>query len=404
MPELVARPVRLRHPAPFPSAFQHVQVAMPAAPGVDAHAVVVDLADEVDPALVDAAVRRHWWSADHRQLAVRRATARELLAEGAPVLRTSALGWVDPAERSSPGFPLASDADDVPRGWVPARRRDPSGSAEGWMPYTAAVARPADARPDEPLTHPPLLGGFGAGTDSGAAFDAAWRASVVDDALWCWWVGLVPAASVDPTPEVRRLWGDADLDLTLRHLDHGSLAPVTLAVVDDGVASTVGGGFGQDAVAQRTAIARALWQLAIARRLDDPAGALTAPGVVPHRADRRYAPDSVIDRRRLLDPLAHVQLALDPRVRTRVRRHLDEVVAPAGEVVAPAGAGVERSAETWTVSLAPGGDVVRVLSPAAVPLPLGAFRLDPALVARVARRAGRTHAAAAEDLPPFPGW
>ena len=414
MRELVARPVRLRHPPPFPSAFQHLQVAMPAASGVDAHAVVVDLAEEVDAALVDAAVRRHWWSADHGQLSPRRATVRELTAEGRPVLRVDALGWVDPAERALPGFPLAPDADDAPRLWVRARRDDASGSAEGWMPYTAAVARPTDTRPDEPLVHPPLLGGFGAGVDPVSAFEAAWRGVVVDDALWCWWTGLAPAASVDPSPEVRRLWADADLALTLRRLDRGVISPVTLAAVDDGIAQTVGGACGQDATAQRTAIARALWQLAIARRLDDPAGSLSAPGVVAHRADRRYAPSSAAERRRLLDPLAHVQLSLDPRVRRVLQQRLDSAATASSPRVSRTdgtpsasrdpGAPPAAPVETWTVELSPDSRVVRVLSPAAVPLPLGAFRLDPALIDRAARRLGHGVTAEAEQQRPFPGW
>jgi len=395
-PGLTARPVRVRHPAPFPAAFQHLQVAMPAAAGVDAHAVVVDLAPEADPAAIDAAVRRHWWSADHGQLEVRRASARELVADGALVLRASELGWVDPTERAMPGFPLAPDDDVVERRWVRARRA----GAEGWMPYTAAVARPGDARPDEPLTHPPLLGGFGAGTDSHDARAQAERATVVDDALWCWWTGLAPAASLDLSSEVRKLWADADLDLTLRRLDRGVLGPVTLAAVDDGRLLAVGGGYGLDAVGQRAAIARALWQRVIARSLDDPGSdlhALGVPGVLAHRADRRYAPEEPGGRRRLLDPLAHVQLALDPRVRIALRERLDDL--------RPGRPAVSVAPETWTVDLVPDGGVVRALIPAAIPLPLGAFRLDPALVAAAARRPGAnpvTPTAAAQI--PFPGW
>ncbi|MDQ1082224.1 MULTISPECIES: YcaO-like family protein [Microbacterium] len=466
MPDLVARPVRLRHPPPFPSTFQHLQIAMPAAAGVDAHAVVVDLADGVDERLVDEAVRRHWWSADHGQLTTRRATARQLADEGAPVLRPSALGWVDPAERALPGFPLAPDDDDSERLWVRARRDDACGSAEGWMPYTLAVARSGDARPDEPLVHPPLLGGFGAGVDPGAALDAAWRAVVVEDALWCWWTGSVPAASVDAAPEVRRLWADADLELTLRLVDVGTLGPVTVAAVDDTTVQTVGGGWGRDGTAQRTAIARALWQLVIARELDDPATSLSGPGVLAHRPDRRYLPRSPSERRRLLDPLAHVQLALDPRSRGDLRRLLGTgdgmppapragdgmppeppdgaatpptgdgmppaprdgarmpPVPPEGAPTPPTGDGMPpaprdgvrpapvgdaevrpgAAVETWSVALAPDGRVVRVLSPAAIPLPLGAFRLDPALVARASRRTHRLPTPRAFEQAPFPGW
>ncbi len=397
---LTARPVRIRHPAPFPSSFRHLQVAMPEATGVDAHAVVVDLAREVDHASIDAAVRRHWWSADHGQLEQRRASAHALAAEGAAVLRPSVLGWVDPAERAEPGFPLAAADDTAERLWVRARRDGATGSAEGWMPYTAAIARPADARPDEPLAHPPLLGGFGAGASAADARRNAERSVVVDDALWCWWTGLAPAASLDPSGEVRELWADAALDLTLRRLDRGVLGPVTLAAVDDGRILTVGGGYGLDASGQRAAIARALWQLTIARSLDDPRSALHAlgvPGVVPHLADRRYAPADPHGRRRLLDPLAHVQLALDPRVRTALRGRLDDL--------RPGPAAVSRATETWTVDLARDGRVVRVVTPAAIPLPLGAFRLDPALVAAAARRPGANPVtAAAAAQAPFPGW
>ncbi len=399
MRDLTARPIRLRHPSPFPSAFHHLQVAMPAAPGVDAQAVVVDLADEIDLRLVDRVVRRHWWSADHGVLRPRRATARDLAAEGDPVLTPRSLGWVDPAERAAPGFPLASDSDDVPRLWVRAHRDGAGGPREGWMPYTAVVARHIDARPDEPLAHPPLLGGFGAGADSASASREAWRAIVADDALWCWWTGLVPAASLELDPGVALLWADADLALTLRRLERGTLAPATLAAVDDGDVLVVGGACGDDAAAQRAAIARALWQLVMARALDDPARTVTGPGVVAHRADRRYAPDTAADRRRLLDPLAHVQLALDPRVRAMLRRRL-EIESPDDAAAGRPPLGVE----TWTAPLAPDGGVVRMHVPQAVPLPLGAFRLDPALVDAAAHRRGIAPTDAALVQVPYPGW
>jgi hypothetical protein len=66
---------------------------------------------------------------------------------------------------------------------------------------------------------------------------------------------------------------------------------------------------------------------------------------------------------------------------------------------------VSVAAETWTVDLAPDRRVVRVLRPDAIPLPLGAFRLDPASVEAAARRPGANPVtAAATAQTPFPGW
>jgi len=129
-------------------------------------------------------------------------------------------------------------------------------------------------------------------------------------------------------------------------------------------------------------------------------------GLAPHRPDRHYVPRTLAARRRLQDPLAHLQLALDPAMRSRVREHLDDVDAhaPAGapEVASP----LSRlpQGDAWCVSLGPPespGLAVRLLVPGAATLPLGAFPPDPELWVR--RGADKASLAAALRHP-YPGW
>jgi len=116
------------------------------------------------------------------------------------------------------------------------------------------------------------------------------------------------------------------IDVASRHNGLGDGTPVEEVVAASGI----------DRGGRRQACARALWQLVVARALDDPDDPLhrTAGHVLgvlsPHREDRRYLDAFGPLHRRLLDPLCHVQLLLDPRMRAEIRRRTGTVAAGPG--------------------------------------------------------------------------
>ena len=425
---------------------RHYQLSMPQAPGVDERAVAVAIAEETevdDTALLRTTAARHWWSADHGQLPVRIASPRELIDGGEQILEVPALGLLDPSLLEEPGCPIERVDPTRPHAWVPARRLGDR-PADGWVPYSLAFARPHDTRPDEPRTHPPLLAGLGAGSSRRRARRAAWASLCAEDALWTWWSD--PSAPA-PTPldsagaqEDARAWGADGLSVGFGILSGGLGSRVCLAVVDDGGITALGAASGSDRGGRRQACARALWQLVVARALDEPDDPLhrTAGHVLgvlsPHREDRRYLDAFGPLHRRLLDPLCHVQLLLDPRMRAEIRRRTGTVAAGP---VAGAGRATGRPVRTaritqpvpparpagcfprgcaWEVLLsegsAPQGDVcVRLLVPGASTLPLGAFPPDPEVARPARRRLGRwTDGEGRAGVPPrtspwpYPGW
>lgn len=430
------RAVRLAHGPDLPAGFHHHQVRMPVARGVDAHAVAVQLTDgPADPeVLVDAAVR-HWAGEDHGQLDVLDATAADLRAAGVPVLTLDDLGPVDPAVLVQPGCPLVRVREGTRTAWAAATRYAADGSrVTGRVPYAQAVVRWLDARPDVPVAHPLNMAGLGAGRGRAAAVEAACRDLAAQDAAWTWWADA-DAPAPPPVPlaaGVARAWGASPLALDVRRLPSPLGASVVLATVDDGDVATVAVAAGPDEQAQTSAAARALWQLVVARDLADPDGSLLrsgAPGLAPHRPGRDYLAAAGPGHRRLVDPLGHVQLTLDPVVRERLRARLagagdggtHRAGAGGGALGdADGGGGHERGGACttaavraarhglWVADLTTpdvavrGWCCVRVLVPGASRLPVGAFPPDPVVARAAAGRLGRRPGP--REATPWPGW
>lgn len=414
--------VRLRHGPDVPPGFHHHQVAMPAARGVDAHAVAVQLVggppgvpDAPDPDVLTAAAVRHWAGEDHGQLDVVRTSADALRADGVPVLTLAELGLVDPQVLAAPGCPLVRVDARTALTWVRATRVGPDGVvAGGRVPYGQVVVRYLDGRPDEPVAHPLTMAGLGAAPGPDAAVEAAWADVVAQDAAWTWWsdaAAPVPG-TLPPDPEVAAAWAGSPLRLDLRVLPSpllaGGAADVVLAVVDDGVVTTLAVAAGPRA--QQAAAARALWQLVVARDLADPAGSLVRSGAAVHRPAADHLAAAGPGARGLVDPLHHVQLTLDPVVRARVHARLGGVrtVAPAALPAPAAPLTADPSVTRWVVDLttpdvaARGWACARVLVPGASRLAPGAFPPDPAVARTAARRLGRT--AGPRETVPWPGW
>lgn len=402
------RAVRIVHDPPLPAAFLHYQLALPSAPGVDAVAAAVGMSGDDPDGLLSRAAARHWWSADHGQLPLRLASSGELAAAGWPRLPAERLGLADPALLTEPGCPLEAPDPDRRHAWVPARLlREPCAAEEGtpgWVPYSLAFPRWQDTRAEEPRTHPPFFAGIGAGTDVAEASADAWAQLRAQDALWAWWSDprapspfpLAPSAQIAALCE-----GGGPLRLQLGHIPAPLGGRAVLARAEAEGLSALGAACGPEEAAQRAAVAGALWQLVVARALDDPGDALHRSGVAglsPYRADRAYLAAAGPRRRRLLDPLGHVQLLLDPILQAEIARRFAQRAEPAA--AAEPAASRAPVGGVWRVRLSPAGSAggtvcVRLLVPAARTLPLGAFPPEPS--------AGEQRAARPEGLP-YPGW
>lgn len=108
----------------------------------------------------------------------------------------------------------------------------------------------------------------------------AWDDLRVEDTLWTWWSD--PCAPLPrrlpPDASAVRLWHSDGLEIGLAILPCSLGGSITRAVVDDGDLTALRGGPGIGRDGQCTAVARALWQLVIARALDDPGNALHGGG------------------------------------------------------------------------------------------------------------------------------
>lgn len=403
--------------AGLPPGFQHLQVRMPPRRGVDATAVAVAMCEAEDPPPrehVIAASVRHWCGEDLGQLRVVESGAQEL-AQLAPVLRLADLELHDPILHDEPGCPLAQVAERTPLPWVPASRLDAPCAGAGWVPYGQAFVRYLDGRPDHPVAHAMNFAGLAAATDPGEAVERACADLVAQDALTAWWLrgGRVALEACEAGPVVSSAWGTSPLFLRLLRLPSATGLPVALAVVDDEDRDVV-------TLAARVeveeAVAAALWQHVCARDLLDRDGDLVgsgAPGLLKHRPGRDYLSAAGPGAQRAVDPMAALQLGLDPRLVDRVRVR----TTPVRGAAAPYGGIATRSAREalltaghhlWVVDLTTpdvaeaGWSCVRVLATDTARIPVPAFRADPeGRVLRAARSLG--WAPSLEQLP-LPSW
>lgn len=331
MPEvadgLFAAPLQVeRVPDRFglPPRCRYEQVRMPARAGaVDPLAPAVQLAGAggPDPAVRIAAAVATWCGEDAGQLIVRRASARDLAARGAPVLSLAALGVVPAQLLDLPGCPLRRIEEDEPVRWCRGQRHGRDGAEAGWVPYGQVPVAFRAVYPEEPLAHPTNHSGLAAGPDDAAALDRACAAVLAEDAAVRWWEG----GSGTPQPAGPLLVRHPGVRVQVRHLPDRFGGRVALAMAssfagaDDVPIVTFGAAATDDAAA-----ARALWQHVLARTLHEDPSAFaggTPEGILEHRADRSYRASGVAGLRRGSDPLASLQAGLDPvSVEHAVRR------------------------------------------------------------------------------------
>lgn len=412
---------RRHRTAGFPIGWLHHQVTMPRRSGVDAVAGAVQFLgpeDSPDHDVPVAAAVRHWCGEDLGQLTVRRSTAADLAREGAVLLRLDELDLHDRALLGHPGCPLVPVGEDTPLLWATGtRHRQHAAVSSGWVPYGQAVVRWLERDSSQPVAHTMNMTGIGAAGTREAAIEQACAELIAQDAVMTWWMhgGDDRPLSLPAPVEVRQGWDHSPLDLRLRVLPSTTGRQTVLAIVRNPAAEvvTVAPAVGHSAV--KEAIAQALWQQTIALDLVPPAGGLyrqAVPGVLAHRADRRYLAGAGPGLRLAVDPLSNVQLGLDPAVLSR----LDDRTATAllgvpdvGSAPSAFEALLAEGRDLWVVDLTTpdvaeaGWHCVRVIGTDLARIPVAAFPLDPE--GRTARAARLLDLAQAEtEALPYPGW
>lgn len=345
----------------------------------------------------------------------RSATPVELAAAGEAYLDPAGTAVTDPAVVTHPGSPLTPLDVRRPVAWVRGHRG--ATAAPVWVPlqdvHTHVEPPPV---PDQAPAGYHNLAGMAAARSRREAVERAFAHVVSHDAVARWWRWAeAPPPGVLPVPRsLRDRWAGATVTVELRRLPSRFDADVVLAVVRDPERGVLALGHAAGADAAEQAALSALVQLVTARDLAGAdgriraavaAGAGTVPGLLAHRPARDYldlAPALpgvavVAPRPAVLDPMAHLQLGLDPRVLGRVEERLagGRPEGPAGRPSRRAGAGPTTDAVHVLTTPPPlagnGWESVRVLVP-------GCLRLEPAAFPVPGPASGE-----AEQVP-YPGW
>jgi hypothetical protein len=375
-----------------PKAFRHYQVQMPDRPGVDTWATAVTMSDERSSkdAIVAAAVR-HWCGEDLGQLEIQIASEQQLANE--PHLKLTDLELFDPALFEVPGCPLIRPEPHIPLWWTNGvRYRAGSEPTTGWVPYGQVVVRWLDADPAQPLMHPMNMAGLGVGQTRDQAIEDACADLLAQDAAVAWWL----YGSLNPLSRLDSPWGSAEVSIRLLRLPSAVGVDLVLAAASDSArrVATLAA-----ARCIESATARALWHHALAVNLADPSGSIMAappPGLLLYQPDRSYLASSGPGYRRAVDPLAAVQMGLDPQLVELVQQRTN---SGSGSVPAVTRTSpllellIEQGHEVWIVDLTTpdvankGWHSVRVLATGLCRIPVPAFRVDPTARAATAAQA-----------------
>ncbi|MEO9322539.1 YcaO-like family protein [Nocardioides sp. C4-1] len=272
---------------------------------------------------------------------LRRATARDLRAEGRRVLGPDDLRFFADWQHARGGFPFARFADDLDVAWVEGL--DQAGD-EVLVPASwAHLNWRTGARRSEPFLHPVNY----AGIATGQSVDDATRRGLLElverDSLSLWWHLGLPASGIDPAtvPGLLDHLSGSRLELHLLALPAWFGVPVVAAVVHDPVTGIVAGGFSAKLDPAETAVKATLeaihsWVFSLGLLDADGwvfeavrAGILSEGLYLPHRAGRDYLADVGEHCSRVRDLGAQAQVWLDPEVQ---RRLLPRFTAPPSTV------------------------------------------------------------------------
>ncbi|WP_407319891.1 YcaO-like family protein [Isoptericola halotolerans] len=369
---LLRRVVRRAPDARAPRAFVHLHAELPTLASVDprwqpdllAPAGALDGQDAERAAVLSGLA--HLCGAWLGQGELRRATDRELRDAGERLLGVREWRPHDPALQTLPGFPFRPVAPGAPTWWLQGTEHLGATTAPCWVPFSLVHAGYLASRlVGLAATNGHNLVGLEAGQDRSEALDRAAGRLLAQDAVARWWYDDGPALrDVALPPQVRD--DDAPVALRVLAVPSPSGVPVRLAVADDREQDVVALGYAcheDPAVAAEGAVWEALVQHASASDLARPDSLIRrAPelgnggvaGLAAHDPQRHYGA-AFADRRRMIDPMCHVQYGLDPDVVRQVRRRTQPDTGPGAE---PDGA--PPTGSTFTRLLEAPGRVVTV--------------------------------------------
>lgn len=323
-------------------------------------------------------------------------SAQGLQQEGDAVLTVEEWQPHDPALHDQPGFPFVRDHPALEQWWL----RGDALTGRRWVPISLVHAGYlASELPGLSVTNFHNLVGLQAGFARSDAVDRASAHLIAQDAVARWWSsGEIPS---DPLPDAAL--PDAALPglesspwvIRLLAVPTPFAVPVRLAVVDDPVDGVISLGYGCAASATDAglrALSEALIQHASARDLAAPSSLIrdsatlgngAVAGLAPYDAQRGYAGGEFEDRRRLIDPMCHLQYGLSPEIVSHTRAR----TMPSGTTCdvtrdrrgSPFSALIDAGVDTVVVDVttervrASGAIAVRVLARGLRRLAVGAF-------------------------------
>ncbi len=260
---------------------------------------------------------------------LRRATARELAAEGHRLLGPDDLSFFADWQHARAGFPFARFTDDVEIAWVEGRGdHGPVLVPASWVHLNWRTG----SRRGDPWLHHVNYAGIATGQDVADATRRGLLELVERDALSLWWHLGLPATGIDPAsvPGLADHLAGSRLEVHLLALPAWFGVPVVAAVVRDPVTGIVAGGFSAKLDPTETATKAVLeaihsWVFTLGLLEADgwvfeaiEAGILSRGLYLPHRPDRDYLAVAGEQCSRVRDLGAQAQVWLDPEVQRRL--------------------------------------------------------------------------------------
>lgn len=426
---VLRRIVRRTSTHPLPTGFVHLHAELPYLESVDrrfrpdalAPAGALDAGTTTAIELLEPGILSgiaHYCGADLREGVRKSASAVEIVQGGERWFDLRDWEPHDPALHNIPGFPFSLFEPQRTREWVLGRDQD----GEVWVPLSlvhAGYLREGDDASS--ATNANNLVGLQAGRSWEDAVERACAHIVAHDAMAVWWSSTATAQEA-PLPElVQQVFESSPLQVTVLAIQSTTGLPVRLAVVDDRVDEIVSLGFAAHAIADQAselAVVEALIQHASARDLATEKSLIrnsaalgngAIAGLAPFDPTRQYAHAFENNHRGLIDPMAHIQYGIDPKVVARTR----------ARVTASGLAASVQSSSAFVTTLQEAGRVVildvttervrsaglhaaRVLMPGFARMQPAAFPLDP--TGRLSRAREVLDWQSDAHPTPYPGW
>ncbi|TQO20126.1 thiazole/oxazole-forming peptide maturase SagD family component [Rhodoglobus vestalii] len=416
--------------APLPMGFVHLHAELPHLQSVDplftpdalAPAGALDdgqrsSAELIEPGLLSGVA--HYCGTDLGQGEREYASSEAIRHRGERYFDLASWQPHDPALHTQAGFPFSALSPSTGIDWM--QGQDAVGPV--WVPQSLVYADYLRGSRDSALpTNTNNLVGLQAGRSWAEAVERAAAHVVAHDAVAVWWSSTERASAVPLPHVVRTVFSAASLRVRALAIRSTFGVPVRLAVIDDENENIISLGFAAHAntgEATELAVVEALIQHASAHDLAGENSLIRSSaglgngavaglaGWLPHR---HYAHAFGARHRGLIDPMAHVQFGLDPRVVATTRwrttpsepTHGPEQTSAVNSIARAVGSLLTTVDVTTSRAHTAGFRAVRALVPGLARLQPAAFPLGPS--ARLAHAREQLGWSAAATAEPYPGW